>query len=631
MLPNKAKALHLVNQGFQVIPVAVNDDGSHNYSFQWKTTIINTPSLVDTYWYGDVDRKVAFIHPTIGVIDVDVKNGKNGFDALKEAGFELPNTYSYQTKSGGTHYLVRFPAGSTKWVPVEGVDVQVANGLAVWYGDVLSDEQLASIADAPAWAISKVEVKKPKQFNSIEWFDNLPTGEMSQQLLDILSWSTLQYPNIEHNNMRDGQYAIICEGAKGAVGVREALDVLKSRFLQGEFNTPEYQNEWNNGLKNLVIEKSDEIEQLIEANTDDARIEALGKEMFIQNQARAYAKRLEAEKFAIGTKAYSWEELEAMDVEWAIQGVLAFNTNCMLVGASNLGKTFLYIDWMCSSIAGIPWNGRETKKAKFMVVIGEGAVGWADRIKAWCYEHGQDYATIRQSITPMSAASLASDSDIEVMRSVAMDNGVDFIIFDTWNTNSGMTDENANAEAAMAMNAAARIKGDAGVLIIHHPNAETQNTAHLKARGATAVQGKMDFVVAMFQQNREEEHKGVNSEYITISTMEVNGGKSRHSERVRINGLYLKDVLDTKVMSYSSSSDIFNQYDKWFRKYATGRKFSKKELLDAAKGTEDAISERTFDKYVERLSDGKVTITTDGNKKLYEWTYDIMPAWGGTI
>ena len=80
---NGEKALHLMKQGFQVIPVVRNEDGSNNYNYPWKTTIVNSEKLVLNTWHNGDTRQVAILHPTIGVIDVDVKNGKDGFAELR--------------------------------------------------------------------------------------------------------------------------------------------------------------------------------------------------------------------------------------------------------------------------------------------------------------------------------------------------------------------------------------------------------------------------------------------------------------------------------------------------------------------------------------------------------------------
>jgi RecA-family ATPase len=65
------------------------------------------------------------------VIDVDVKNGVNGFLSLKDAGIELPPTLSATTPSGGKHLIFRKPPGLKMGNAVgvlPGVDVRARGG-----------------------------------------------------------------------------------------------------------------------------------------------------------------------------------------------------------------------------------------------------------------------------------------------------------------------------------------------------------------------------------------------------------------------------------------------------------------------------------------------------------------------
>jgi hypothetical protein len=619
------KAQALAELGFQVVPWTQTANGK-SYNAKWAEVRItkDTPQLIETYFKYSVRDGVAVVHPNVGIIDIDVKNGKNGYESLQARGLELPETFTYTTASGGAHYYYRFPDGVTSWDKyddLEGVDRKVANGLAHYYGEPMTQEEFDLLPFAPAWA-TKTKVAKETQ-PQIEdhgaWFDALPEGEFSPSVASIIA--RIPRP-MEHTDMVRLQYALLCEGVNGAVGVKEALVILHDAFLSGEFNTDEYRTEWTKALQGAMTKLPMPEVPLTEEDAMLAEAQELARKWKVTD----LAKRIRAEEFAIGTRQYSWTELEAMKVDWIIDGVLAFNNNSMLVGAPNIGKTFLYIDWMCASIAGLPWAGRETKKAKFMVVIGEGMTGWSDRVKAWCAENMEDFDTIKQSIIPMSTASLASDTDIDLMATIAKNEGVDMVIFDTWNTSSGLVDENSNGEASLSLNALSRMK--TAVLIIHHPNAETQNTDCLKARGATAVQGKMDFVITMFQAKKDSDFSAADAKYIAVSTLDKNGGKSRHSERFSLAGLYLKDAVvdgqNTKVMVHDGA-DLYSNVNLFF---ATALKDSKKtlpELVEWAKDNWDGGSDKTIRRWAKIADPARLTVEKVGSKNIYSWSE--MPVW----
>lgn len=638
-MTNKAKAQALVELGFQVLPVNVNADGTRNYKFPWKSTIINKASadLIDTYWYGSHDPLVAVVtgSGSVDVLDIDEKHGKSGFTTLNSAGYTpTPTSYSYGTETGGAHYWYKAKgdAGPDSDINgLEGVDRRAGDGLAVVWGDVPTAEQLSNLPYGPAWMYktdapkqSPVQSSNPAYAPSegfsgtvAEWMSQLTDGPWSEKVLEVMI--AMNGQEISHGELLKMTGRLVGLGADNHAGVKEAILTVRDYYLRDEFNTAKYSTDFDNAFTGAIkgwgsFKSAEQVEE--------DEIQRMAEGIYKRNKAQSIAKRMEQAEFAIGTRRYSWEELEALTVDWVIEGAVAFHNNTMLVGDSNLGKTFLYIDWMCCSIAGIPWYGRKTNKAKFMVVLGEGATGYVDRIKAWCLEYGYNPADILKGIIPMATASLASEVDIAVMREVANEEAVDVIIFDTWSTNSGLSDENANAEAALAMNAASRIKSDAAVVIVHHPNTETAKTDHPKARGASAVQGKQDFVVTLFQQNRMSEHKGVNAKYLSISTEEENGGKSRHSERSRMDGLFLKDAMDTKVMAFETGV-IFNSGDKILKVALAGGPLHIEGLMAAT-----GLGKSTVTKHVNASSQVKVTPGLK-NRMTYEWVE--LPVWNNNL
>lgn len=616
---NKNKAKALVKLGFSVVPCK---EDKTPYGTSWKQHPINTEALVDTYWYNGHDPLVGVIAgpSELAFLDLDIHGTKNGFDSIADV--NVPETsIEYRTKSGGMHKVYRalkLEGNGKADITIDGrkrqgVDTRVGMSYAIWHGDIPTQEAVDALPTAPVWMYESghpVEAKTVS-VDATDWLKDLPTGKYSKRVADILN--SVQYGDITHDVMRNTQYALLSEGAKGEIGIPDALVAFKAMYLKDEFDTLEYHREWNNALEGALSK----IQIELNVESEDEKIKRMAEDIFIRNQANALAKRMEAAKYSIGTKRYSWDELDSMEINWVVEGVLAFNNHSMLVGDSNLGKTFLYIDWMCSSIAGLSWQGRSTQPAKFMVVIGEGATGYSQRIKAWCDENNQDYEYIKQFIVPMSASSLASDSDIDILRIVALEEGIDIIIFDTWSTNSGMVDENGNAEAALALNAAARINPDAGILIVHHPDIGTAKTSAPKARGASAVQGRMDFVTTLFEQRRMDEFKGVDKMYLSLSTESDNGGKSRHSERFRVDGLYLKDVNKTKVVASTTSDDIYNSADKFFKMALSDGPKTTQELCDNNK-----VTRQTVNNYFAKTD--KVEKVKNGKEVQYKWKEDDL-------
>lgn len=65
------------------------------------------------------------------ILDVDVKNGKNGFEHIPDIIIsELDNSFCYKTKSGGAHYWLNYTGDKTllNKATKYGLDLRVAKG-----------------------------------------------------------------------------------------------------------------------------------------------------------------------------------------------------------------------------------------------------------------------------------------------------------------------------------------------------------------------------------------------------------------------------------------------------------------------------------------------------------------------
>lgn len=88
------------------------------------------------------------------VLDVDVKNSKDGFSTLRAKGWNLPATRTHRTRNGGgAHYLFRIPNGNTLKNSASklgaGLDTRGDGGYIVWWpahgGEVENPETYADV------------------------------------------------------------------------------------------------------------------------------------------------------------------------------------------------------------------------------------------------------------------------------------------------------------------------------------------------------------------------------------------------------------------------------------------------------------------------------------------------------
>ncbi|WP_405237562.1 AAA family ATPase [Lentisalinibacter orientalis] len=158
-----------------------------------------------------------------------------------------------------------------------------------------------------------------------------------------------------------------------------------------------------------------------------------------------------------------------------ISGVLYSGTETVLFGPQGAAKTFLIIDWCLHLIHGRQWIGRKTRRARCLIVCGEGGGRLlADRIEAWLHYYGIEtdkdvQANLRVTEHPMQM--LLDDSFDELLTLIeAEEDPFDLIVIDTLAANLGPGDENSAADMAAFCAAIRqlRLATGAAVVVVHH-------------------------------------------------------------------------------------------------------------------------------------------------------------------
>lgn len=127
-------------------------------------------------------------------VDIDVKNG-NGFEAIQQAGLELPLTSSQRTPSGGMHLIYKMPEGidvkNTVSQYAQNVDTRTKGGWIALYGFDSNP-----IADAPKWLL---EAPKSKVIQA-QGVSYKVQPELAKEILDSICNDIINAPAGESNN-----------------------------------------------------------------------------------------------------------------------------------------------------------------------------------------------------------------------------------------------------------------------------------------------------------------------------------------------------------------------------------------------------------------------------------------------
>jgi hypothetical protein len=291
----------------------------------------------------------------------------------------------------------------------------------------------------------------------------------------------------------------------------------------------------------------------------DLLLQALADIKYLDMKATDVAKsKLSSEEFT-GSIELTLEELAATKGVYLVEDLIFAESINFMIARSNLGKTFAYLDMSCRIVLEESWLGKQTKKGRVLIVLGEGKAGFYQRLETWLEVNGRTVDDIRRSMFFIDGANLFNDESIKKIAEVAEREQVDLIIFDTWSATSGVTDENAGALNSEALNRASKIRPEAALLFVHHPTKVTELKNRPEMRGSSALKGRADCVMTMYDDRFFNPTDGRQQEWIALSTTFEHGGKNRNARTETIRGLYLADLGDDKKIFTQIESESMSK------------------------------------------------------------------------
>jgi RecA-family ATPase len=552
-------------------------------------------------------------------IDLDLEKGTDGYFTLESNALVFPDSYSVTTPSGGRHVYFKNtsrkqlgPGANIKLADgreLDGVDRRAGSSYAIAYSDIPPKRE--KLADAPDWLCVSTLQREDSPFSGKfeDWFNSLPQGEPDTRVARAMN----DFPDGDfgHQVMITKQAHLVRLGAEGCAGVPEALVGLLALWTHPPFDKTQYQLEWNAALEGAV-RKFGGVSEIGSAPSDalvgeipskatttpEQEIEARAERLYIEKKAAQLADtRIEAEGFS-GSQVLSIDDLKATKNQFIVQDLLPNESIAFLVAISNLGKTFAYVDLICRMIHGMPWLGKETRPIKILIVLGEGKAGFYERLEAWFKFHDLDIEIIRDYLSFIDGANLFNDQSLAKLSEVASQNDCGLIVLDTWAATSGVADENAGSLNSAALNRAMTIKPGATLLFVHHPTKSSEKTDHPDLRGSSALKGRADLVMTMYQDKGFKPSTGESENFIALSTEVAHGGKNRNARTETIRGLYLHETEDEQKVFLQIESEALSKNAVKVRTFLKGRmtadqlgKAMKKSYTTAKRCLDAAVAE----------------------------------------
>lgn len=254
MVDQMTLAFDLIEQGFAVFPV--NPETKQPYTTHGHLDATQDAELVAVWFSLDYPKAVVGVHAGASglvILDLDKKNGKDGFESVEDGWLEIPDSFHYDTPSGGRHYIYRAPAGALlaparDYRGLSGVDRRGGSSYAVWYGDSPTPDL---IKEAPDWLCDEAQSRTGSAFDGQldEWLataDGEPDGRVIQAIQRIPKGE------FDHVEMVERQMELVRLAAEGHPGVRVALDALRREWLRPPYDNADFAYEYDAGLHGCV-------------------------------------------------------------------------------------------------------------------------------------------------------------------------------------------------------------------------------------------------------------------------------------------------------------------------------------------------------------------------------------------
>ncbi len=287
----------------------------------------------------------------------------------------------------------------------------------------------------------------------------------------------------------------------------------------------------------------------------------LYKEATHRKISQAAARVLAAETY-VPTPVLRLSDLLSINHVDIVEGFLAQGTMNMILGPSNVGKTFVSVDLAGSLIYGLPWFGRTVQPTPVVYIQAEGSSRkFGERLLAWLEankpedDDGEDQTLMEFCLRILQSANLQSDVSLEEIGSaiaeVKASTGNDHcvVIVDTYAATAGIEDENDAASVANTLRRLRDAVDGATIILLHHPNkASERSGGRLDSRGSGALRGALDTTLVVIDDGEMTEAKANGTRYLRLTTDPAMGGKVREGKPVDIRAVHLEDVGTSAVL-----------------------------------------------------------------------------------
>ncbi|MFC4667129.1 AAA family ATPase [Seohaeicola nanhaiensis] len=514
---NLEAALALAKAGVPVIPAEIVERPGKAPVKKpciegWQSKATTDPAQVRRWWKQFAHALPGIVtgpRSGIAVLDLDRKDGKDGFATLRAMGHD-PDGFagpSLDTPTGGRHIYFRHSPGlrSTTGKIGDGVDVRAEGGFVVAPGAVngsgVYGQLSGSLGDLPEWP-KRLKPPPRERKKSTGEKTGLPFAEVVDALMAI--------PNDGTNPDDDGRDWWLHIGmalhheTDGDEEGREAFHNWCDQHRKYDFDKTEaawdsfggegrtaatilreaYKHGWHNAAAH-ERRLAEDLELLDECWTP---------EELVAGSARAALEELDRIVFGDDQTESRLTFLSPSDCEdlpsraYIIKGLLAEGDVGTIVGAPGAGKSLL-APYLAFKVAqGKPAFGRRTRQGGVFYVAAEDALGMRARVRALREEHGE--ADGFKLVTGVSDLLTKGSPDLKELVKAIKRHQPALIVIDTVAIAfPGLEENDAKSMGRVVAVARHLTRWGAAVLLIHH---DTKDGANGLPRGHSILNGALD-------------------------------------------------------------------------------------------------------------------------------------------
>lgn len=499
-------ALFLAKRGFFILPISPEKEGQillpgKKYGKDPYDSATTDPSTIQEWW-----QQTPNANPAIAggkghvVIDIDIKSGKNGLISIAELEKELgplPPTFTQLTPSGGEHRIYISPPIPSMNDFRPGIDIKGTHGFVYAVGSERKKYEGKSyklksetIKELPQkW----IDFLIQKQVKSTPILEPIIPSNIDQEKAIELAKSYLQTaPEAIEGQSGDATTYVVAAKLKDfGVSQQNAFTLLSSPLWYNgcgwtaEDLQTKIKNAYQYGKNPIGIDNPSAIfSDLTPPVVSDVKSQSL---------FRSIQTLVSGGSFDDGL----------------VDRILSKQSVAMLVGPSNVGKTFLTLDLGFAIATGKPWLTEfETDKGAVVYIgLETSDQDLAARKSAYLSKHPEtDLSQFYFSAEPYDLSSPQSPSWqklLPALESIHRQSPLKLIIIDTFAKALGGHDENSANEAGAFIKACDKLRStfSCAVLFVHHFGKDKDKGA----RGSSAIFAGVDTEISVRRKDRSLE------------------------------------------------------------------------------------------------------------------------------